>query len=239
MYELGDNSVHLIITKPRFPMLQKWDSYYPEIDFEKQHRFLKQTWQECYRILIDGGICCISVADVTRNINKRFECYPNSAKISLICRDLGFSNLISILTVNLEHSQPMFFGSSFLPCNGYIKQRFETILILRKGSIRRFKKDEKQNREYSAFSKSERDIWFQQLWTYSDRSRSDDLSELIVHRLIRMYSIIGDLVVDPFVESCSSVGRCAIELDRRFIGYYNSIREGKSTVLIGSKSQKR
>jgi len=77
MYEIADESVQLIITKPRFPMFKKWDDYYPELDFNAQHSFLGEIWKECYRVLSEGGICCVLMSDVTRSMNKQFECFPN------------------------------------------------------------------------------------------------------------------------------------------------------------------
>jgi len=236
MYELADESVHLVITKPRFPMFKKWDDYYPELNFDVQHEFLKKTWKECYRILVEGGICCVLMSDITRSINKRFECFPNCAKTTMQCRDLGFTNLVPIVSRKSEFTQTPFFGSGFLPPNAYVRQEIGNILIFRKGGLRKFVKSEKGNREQSAFSKDERNIWFQQIWwIINEHAKLNDISKEIVYRLIRMYSVIDDLVVDPFSEKESVVGHLSVDLNRKFIGYFSEEKKGKSTLLFNTK----
>jgi len=232
MYEIADESTHLIITKPRFPMFKKWDSYYQNLDFEAQHEYLKSTWKECYRILVNGGICCIIMSDITRNINKDFVCYPNCAKTTTVCRELGFKTLIPIYCQSSEKRQTSFLGSGFLPVNAYVKQELRTIIILRKGKLRKFKRQtEIENRKKSTFSKEERNLWFSQLWTIPRQAKLNDISEEVVYRLIRMFSVTYDLIVDPFSESNTIVGHTALQLDRNFLGYLMDDREGKSTIL--------
>lgn len=68
MYELKNQSVALIVTSPPYPMIKKWDDLFGNVNFELQHEYLFQTWKECYRVLIEGGIMCINIGDATRKI---------------------------------------------------------------------------------------------------------------------------------------------------------------------------
>ena len=76
------------------------------------------------------------------------------------------------------------------------------------------------------FTKAERDAWFTQIWqvpgarqeTSALERRNAAFPEEISRRLIRMFSIIGDTVVDPFLGTGTTM-KVAKELHRSSIGY--------------------
>ena len=220
MHEIKNESIHLIITSPPYPMIQKWDDLFECTNWNKQHRILDPIWEECKRILIPGGICCINIGDATRTIDKNFECYPNCARVILKMKSIGFTPLIPIYWRKISNRPNSFIGSGMLPPNGYISQDCEYIAIFRKGMLRKFPvKDE--NRLASSFTKDERDIWFQQLWNIQGAhlaGKTSSFPEEIPYRLIRMFSVIGDTVVDPF-SGHHTTGEVAKKLDRNYIGY--------------------
>jgi len=118
-----------------------------------------------------------------------------------------------------------FLGSGFLPPNAYVTLDMEFILIFRKGNLRSFEpKDPK--RYGSKFTKRERDEWFSQVWTVTGARQTQGglerrvaaFPEEIPRRLIRMFSIESDLVLDPFLGSGTSL-KAAMDLNRRFVGY--------------------
>lgn len=235
MPELEDNSIGSVITSPPYPMITKWDTMFHEqigrIDpmnkgsFIYQHEFLKRTWVECFRVLIDGGILCLNIGDATRTINKEFLCYPNYAKSTMDLYNIGFNPLIPILWKKISNRPNAFLGSGFQPVNAYISQDCEYIGIFRKGRNRVFTGEEKERRKQSIFSKDERDHWFQQIWegVPGKKGAKEDSgwNMEIPFRLMRMYSIIGDTILDPF---CGKVGgvefeKLCNEWKRSFIGY--------------------
>ena len=88
MTEIKDQSVHLIVTSPPYPMIEMWDDMFKKQDpsiahsldagngteaFHKMHDLLDQTWAECDRVLIDNGFICINIGDATRTINGKFK----------------------------------------------------------------------------------------------------------------------------------------------------------------------
>jgi len=113
MSELGNESVHLVVTSPSYPMIQKWDALYGIVDFDKQHNQLCKIWRECYRVLVVGGIACINIGDATRSIDKNFCCYPNYAKVVMDCWQLGFVSLVPILWRKITNRPNAFLGSGF------------------------------------------------------------------------------------------------------------------------------
>lgn len=221
MSEIEDTSVHLIVTSPPYPMIKKWDELFGYVNFEYQHNKLLLSWIECKRVLIYGGIICINIGDATRSTQpKGFCCYPNIAKTTMNMWDLGFTPLVPIYWKKISNRPNAFLGSGFLPPNGYVSQDHEAILIFRKGNLRKFKpKDGK--RYASSFTKEERDLWFQQVWRIQGARGAKDKSifpDEIPNRLIKMFSIIGDIVLDPFAGHGTTM-RVADNLGRIGIGY--------------------
>jgi site-specific DNA-methyltransferase (cytosine-N4-specific) len=220
MDELKDDSVQLVVTSPPYPMISKWDKMFKIIDFDKQHEALKKIWAEVYRILIPGGMFCLNIGDATRTINKNFCCYPNYAKAVMDCVDVGFNSLIPIFWRKISNRPNAFLGSGFLPPNAYVSQDCEYIAIFRKGTLRKFKPKD-QNRLDSSFIKKERDTWFNQVWEISGAKNAKKTSvfpEEIPRRLIRMFSVKGDTVVDPFCGVGTTL-KIAVKLDRKAVGY--------------------
>lgn len=220
MDELADKSVQLIVTSPPYPMVKKWDDQFKIVDFAYQHDKLAGTWIECYRVLCEGGIICINIGDATRSVNGNFTCFPNYAKIVNIMWSLKFTPLIPIIWKKISNRPNAFLGSGFIPPNGYIAQDHEYIAIFRKGKPRKFPPKD-QNRYDSSFTKEERDLWFQQTWRIPGAKGAKETSvfpDEVPNRLIRMFSVIGDTVLDPFC-GYGTVMLCADRLERIGIGY--------------------
>jgi site-specific DNA-methyltransferase (cytosine-N4-specific) len=194
------------------------------------HENLTLTWKEVYRVLVDGGIACINVGDATRSIGNIFQLFPNHARIIEECRRIGFITLPYILwkkptTKPKYKGKGAFLGSGFLPPNAYVTLDCEYILIFRKGKPREFDPNDPL-RYASQYTKEERDTWFSQIWelpgtkqdlTEVDR-RAAAFPEEIPNRLIRMFSIIGDTVLDPFLGTGTTM-KLAMQLQRNSIGY--------------------
>jgi DNA modification methylase len=181
--------------------------------YESMHENLAKVWREAYRTLIDGGIACINIGDATRTINGRFHLFANHSKIIEHCERIGFTTLPYVLwkkptTKPKYKGKGAFLGSGFLPPNAYVTLDCEFILIFRKGKLRSFPPHD-QRRYDSAFTKKERDEWFSQIWTLAAARQTESqierriaaFPEQLANRLIRMFSVKGDTVLDPFLGS--------------------------------------
>lgn len=233
MRELTDESVHLVVTSPPYPMIGFWDGLFKKLgcrDFDEMHEYLAEVWRECYRVLVKGGLACINIGDAARTINGEFRVYPNHARVIEHCEKIGFKTLPYILWKKPTNKpkykgKGVFLGSGFLPPNAYVTLDCEFILIFRKGGLRRFKPRDGL-RYQSRFTKRERDSWFTQIWLdVGERQRIDGLGrrvgafpKSIPYKLIRMFSIIGDTVLDPFLGTGTTT-QVALTLERNSIGY--------------------
>jgi len=245
MKGIEDESINLMITSPPYPMIKMWDEMFskqnPEIKkaikkedgkkaFELMHKELDKIWKEVYRVLKKGGIACINIGDATRSINDKFQIYSNHSRILNYCLNLDFHSLPSILWVKETNKPDKFMGSGMLPVGAYVTLEHEHILVLRKGNKREFKKsEEKSNRRKSAFFWEERNIWFSDKWKDINgvlqklnnnkiRERSGAYPFELAYRLINMFSVQGDIVLDPFLGTGTTIlGSMASK--RNSIGY--------------------
>ncbi|RLB88506.1 MAG: site-specific DNA-methyltransferase [Deltaproteobacteria bacterium] len=245
MEGLPDNSIDLVITSPPYPMIEMWDpifsSFQPKITtllekgdgpraFEAMHKILDPVWKECYRVLKPGRFACINIGDATRTLKEQFSLYTNHARILAVTQKIGFSSLPCILWRKQTNAPNKFMGSGMLPAGAYVTLEHEYILILRKGPKREFNKEaDKQSRRESALFWEERNVWFSDVWfdikgavqsmgDKTARKRSGAYPFELAHRLINMYSVQGDQVLDPFLGTGTTMA-AAMAANRNSVGY--------------------
>jgi modification methylase len=198
--------------------------------YDAMHNNLAKVWAETYRVLCNGGIACINIGDSTRSIAGKFQLFPNHSRITEFCEKMGFTALPFILWKKPTNKpsykgKSAFLGSGFLPPNAYVTLDCEFILLFRKGNLRRFEPKDKRRYE-SAFTKAQRDEWFSQIWTLKGaRQKVGELErrtaaypEEIAKRLIRMFSVKGETVLDPFLGS-GTTAKVAMQNERNSVGY--------------------
>ena len=242
--EIASESVDLVVTSPPYPMIDMWDDMFgnqnPEIQkalaegdgrqaYELMHKILDSVWDELFRVLKDGRFACINVGDATRKIKDDFCLYPNHARILNYLLDIGFSALPDILWRKQTNAPNKFMGSGMLPAGAYVTLEHEYILIVRKGTKREFRTgDEKRNRRESALFWEERNSWYSDIWTdikgtaqklsnTTSRLRSAAFPFDLAYRLINMYSVKDDVVLDPFLGTGTTLA-AAMTSERNSVG---------------------
>jgi DNA modification methylase len=268
MKEIQDSSIVLMVTSPPYPMIEMWDSVFSKQNqaiatalenndgdraFELMHRELDKVWNEVYRVLKDGGFACINIGDATRTIGTEFKLYTNHSRIMQYCLKLGFSPLPEILWRKQTNAPNKFMGSGMLPAGAYVTLEHEYILVLRKGNKRKFSnEDEKMRRQKSAFFWEERNVWFSDVWEDLKGTRQNNIDKNIrersgaypfelAYRLINMFSLKEDTVLDPFLGTGTTTvasmatGRnsVGIEIDPKFKEHIFS----RSMSIIGFANQ--
>ncbi|MFW9881226.1 MAG: DNA-methyltransferase [Candidatus Thorarchaeota archaeon] len=202
--------------------------------FNLMHEELDKVWKEVQRVLKSGGIACINIGDATRKISNNFQLFPNHVKITNFFHNNDFTELPCILWRKLINSPNKFLGSGMLPPNAYVTLEHEYILIFRKGNRKRKIPSKLENRYKSAFFWEERNKWFSDIWDdikgisqnlnkkninpKSLRKRSAAFPLEIPYRLINMFSIYGDIILDPFWGT-GTTSLAAMLSTRNSIGY--------------------
>lgn len=232
MEQVPDASVDLIVTSPPYPMVAMWDDIFIAQDgrigprlaqgegraaFDLMHQILDTAWEECSRVLKPGGLACINIGDATRTLNGDFQLYSNHSRILNCFLERGFAALPDILWRKQTNAPNKFMGSGMLPVGAYVTYEHEYILVLRKGKRRKFDTAaEKARRRESAFFWEERNVWFSDVWfdvkgvaqrltDPATRRRSGAFPFELAYRLICMFSIKGDVVLDPFAGTATTL----------------------------------
>ncbi len=245
MMDVPDVSIDLVVTSPPYPMIEMWDDLFRKMDpdvnkclsaqdgpgaFQAMHRLLDPVWQECFRVLKPGGFACINIGDATRSIATQFALYTNHARILSSTGKIGFTSLPCIIWRKHPNAPNKFMGSGMLPAGAYVTLEHEYILILRKNGKREFKTEEdRQRRRESAIFWEERNLWFSDIWfdlkgtpqTLADaqeRKRSAAFPFELAYRLINMFSLQADQVLDPFMGTGTTLA-AAMAAGRSCVGY--------------------
>jgi len=240
---IKNDSVDLVVTSPPYPMIEMWDSLFaslnPEINdslqqfnglraFELMNQELDKIWNELARVVKESGFVCINIGDATRKIGKQFQLYSNHSRVTSKFIALGFQPLPIALWKKATNAPNKFMGSGMLPAGAYITLEHEYILVFRKGGKREFSTaDEKSLRNQSAFFWEERNKWFSDSWDLKGvrqaiknenmRERNAAYPFELPYRLINMYSVKGDTVLDPFLGTGTTTF-AAISSERHSIG---------------------
>jgi modification methylase len=211
MASIPDHSVHLVVTSPPYWTLKEYPGQVGQLgavaDYEAFLAALDDVWRHALRVLVPGGRLIVVVGDVclSRREYGRHVVFPLHASIQEHCRQLGFDNLAPIIWYKIANARfevengSSFLGKPYEP-NAVIKNDIEFILFQRKPGG--YRKPSNAARALSVIPETRHKEWFQQVWDIRGASTRDHPApypESLAERLIRMFSFVGDTVLDPFL----------------------------------------
>ncbi|MGH9487497.1 MAG: DNA-methyltransferase [Terriglobales bacterium] len=232
MSKLKEGSIHLIVTSPPYWTLKEYRDSEGQMghieDYDEFLGELDQVWRHCFRALVPGGRLVCVVGDVClsrRRNNGRHTVVPLHASIQERCRAIGFDNLAPIIWHKISNAAyevengSGFLGKPYEP-NAVIKNDIEFILMERKPGG--YRTPEVSARVLSVISGENHQEWFQQIWTgltgVSTRNHPAPYPVELAERLIRMFSFVGDTVLDPFLGTGTTMVAAA-KFGRNSIGF--------------------
>jgi DNA modification methylase len=254
---LPPESVHLVVTSPPYWTLKEYNASEWQLgsiaDYESFLLELDKVWRHCFDALVPGGRLICVVGDVClsrRQNNGRHTVVPLHASIQEHCRAIGFDNLAPIIWHKIANAQleaagngSSFLGKPYEP-NAVIKNDIEFILMQRKPGG--YRTPDLATRVLSVISDANHKAWFQQIWEgltgASTRHHPAPYPVDLATRLIRMFSFVGDTVLDPFLGTGTTTlaaARCArnsigIEVDAAYLAHARTLLSGKMSGLFGT-----
>jgi len=225
MEEIQDESVHLMVTSPPY-FNAPFDYKGLFKNYEQYLGVLNKVAREVFRVLRDGRIAVLNIDDMLVNSEK----FPIVADATKIFQNAGFRYRDRIIWkkpdgylrisrrsgVLLQNPYPMYF---------YPDNLLESIIIFQKGKFN-YHSIPKEIREASKIDIKEfsDNKWYMTLWEMVNVLPGSPLEKEIAafpeelpYRIIKLFSYVGETVLDPFVGSGTTM-KVARALGRNSIG---------------------
>ncbi|MFH1378228.1 MAG: site-specific DNA-methyltransferase [Planctomycetota bacterium] len=228
MDAVADSSVQLIITSPPYWQLKDYGSEnqigYND-SYEDYINNLNLVWNEAHRVLENGCRLCVNIGDqfARSAYYGRYKVIPIRTEIIRFCETIGFDYMGAIIWQKVTNTNTTggasVMGSFPYPRNGLISIDYEFILLFKKtgepGVV------DKERRDRSSLTKEEWRTYFAGHWNFAGARQDGHIAAFpaeLPTRLIKMFSYIGDTVLDPFAGS-GTTALCASRLERNSISY--------------------
>jgi len=246
MTELPNNSVHLIVTSPPYFNIKNYslDGYQKDkrsgkivgqigdiSNYKKYIEEMLKVWKECKRVLIPNGKLVINtplMPMLKKSLSTHYNRHIfdiNSDIENSILNNTGLFLLDVFIWNRTNPSKKLMFGSYPYPRNFYAQNTIEFITVYVKDGLPENNLP-KEIREKSKLTEKEWVEFTKQIWNIPIPNKNDlafgehsaIMPEEIVRRCIKLYTYIGDVVLDPFAGSGTTL-KVAKELKRNYIGY--------------------
>jgi DNA modification methylase len=223
------SSVDLVFTSPPYPGVpqpeEEYVTFRDPLDFNSFHDFLRDVWQVCYDLLADSGRLVVNIYDIPTG--GEVGMYPNVARVVRDCLGIGFIKREDFIWhKGASYSPPT--GSFPLPKGVLTANTYENNIVFQKPI--QFKQRRKNPADYpaeirakSTLGKVEHGWLMDPVWKIKADTEARKLGHPfpfpreLPERFIKLYTMYGDSVFDPFVGS-GTTALAAQKLGRMGLG---------------------
>lgn len=248
MKAVPDNSIDLIITSPPYFHIKDYakNGYQNKThskkikeqigDIHNYKDFIKEllkVWKECERVLKPNGKLIINVPlmpmkkqDFSTHYNRHIFDLNSDIQNSILYRKNTEMFLYDTYIWNRTNTtKSLMFGSYPYPRNFYAQNTSEFITVYVKDG-KPINNIENNKKEKSKLTQKEWVEYTKQIWDIPIPNKKDlafgkhsaIMPEEIVKRCVKLFSFVGDIVLDPFAGSGTTL-KVAKELNRNYVGY--------------------
>ena len=214
MKEIPDGSVHLIVTSPPYNVGKKYASHDDNMDLETYLDTLDRTWHECIRVLCRGGRIAINITGTNRTpylplpsfITHRLQ------RLGMLMRGMIYWNKGASVGTSTA------WGSWRSASNPTLRDVGECILVFSKDDYKLHSENKISTIAPSEFVEYTKSIWSFPTVSAKREKHPCPFPEELPSRLIKLYTHLGDTVLDPFLGS-GTTAKMAMALGRKGVGY--------------------
>jgi site-specific DNA-methyltransferase (adenine-specific) len=208
---LDEGSVDLIVTSPPYNVAKDYGVENDYKSYPDYLRFLSEVWNCCGKVLKYDGRICVNIGD----INKGYFRQPTHSHVISQLEKMGFKYRDVVIWNKSQVFSRTAWGSFCNPSNPYMISPFEYIIIFSKNVL------EKHSAKKTDLTKEEFVEWSLGIWKFAPETgiswHPSPFPEELPRRLIKLYSYPGDVILDPFLGSGTTM-LVARKLSRSCIG---------------------
>jgi len=201
--ELPPESVDLIVTSPPYDVDIQYDGFTDNIPYDKYLEFLAAALEKCYELAKPDGRLCLNIP-LDKNKGGQQSVY---ADVVSIAKKVGWRYHTTIIWNEQNISRRTAWGSWLSASAPFVIAPVEVILVMFKETWR------KRKRGVSDITRDEFIEWTNGVWTFNGEQRSRighpaPFPIELPKRCIKLFSFVGDVVLDPFVGSGTTLLAC-------------------------------
>ena len=200
--DIPNGSVDLIVTSPPYNVDIKYNSHNDQITYEKYLEFSHKWLSRCFEWLKDDGRLCLNIP---LDKNKGGQ-QSVGADLTTIAKKIGYKYHSTIIWNEGNISRRTAWGSWLSASAPYVIAPVELILVLYKDNWKKSSGSRKND-----ITKQEFMDWTNGVWTFNGQSKKGagghpaPFPVELPKRCIKLFSFVGDVVLDPFMGSGSTM----------------------------------